>query len=200
VAEPSDANLARRAAILDAAMEVFSRYGFKKTSMDDLARAAGLSRQGLYLYFPTKEALFKAGVLQLMAALRESGRAALAREDLDIEARLLGTFEAVHGHAVGQPAENMNELLETAQALMGPVVDDMDQGVVADVARLLRSSGVASDWKSAGVSAKELAEHLCSTSYGVKHRASTPAEYRERMRVAVHIACNRSVRQGARYT
>ena len=32
-----------------------ARYGFKKTSMDDVAQAAGVSRQGLYLYFDTKE-------------------------------------------------------------------------------------------------------------------------------------------------
>ena len=48
---------ARRAAILETAMRVFLRYGFKKTSMDDLARAAGLSRQGLYLHYRTKEEL-----------------------------------------------------------------------------------------------------------------------------------------------
>ncbi len=44
---------ARRESILQAAVGVFLRYGYKKTSMDDLARAAGLSRQGLYLHFAT---------------------------------------------------------------------------------------------------------------------------------------------------
>src|SRR5271170_5728594 len=95
--EAGDPSAARRAAILDAATGVFLRYGFKKTSMDDLARAAGISRQGLYLHFATKEALFKEGVLRLVTASRDAGRAALAREDLSIEERLLGAFEAVHG-------------------------------------------------------------------------------------------------------
>ena len=70
--------------------------------MDDLARAAGLSRQGLYLHFATKEALFKDSVLQLIAASRAAARAALAREGLDLEARLLAMFEAVHAHSIGQ--------------------------------------------------------------------------------------------------
>ncbi len=38
----------RRAGILQTAAKVFLRYGFKKTSMDDLARSVGLSRQALY--------------------------------------------------------------------------------------------------------------------------------------------------------
>ena len=42
-----------------AATAIFLRYGFKKTSMDDVAQAAGVSRQGLYLYFDTKDFLFR---------------------------------------------------------------------------------------------------------------------------------------------
>lgn len=190
MAEAEGSGAARRAAILDAATGVFLRYGFKKTSMDDLARAAGISRQGLYLHFATKEALFKEGVLRLVATTREAGRAALAREDVDVEERLLGAFEAVHGFSVGQAAaEHMSELMETAAQLVGPVDAEMEQGLVADVARVLRATGVASGWKEAGVSAKELAEHLYATSYGAKHCVSTNPDYRERMRVAVRIVC-----------
>jgi AcrR family transcriptional regulator len=47
----------RRRALLDAALAVFSRYGYQKTSMDEVARSAQLSRQGLYLHFATKEEL-----------------------------------------------------------------------------------------------------------------------------------------------
>jgi AcrR family transcriptional regulator len=188
--EAEGATAARRAAILEAATGVFLRYGFKKTSMDDLARAAGISRQGLYLHFATKEALFKEGVQRLVAATRAAGRSALAREELDVEERLLGAFEAVHGFAIGQAgAEHMNELLETAAQLVGPVADELEQGLVADVARVLRTTGMAARWKDAGVSAKDLAEHLYATSYGAKHCVATNPEYHERMRVAVRIVC-----------
>jgi AcrR family transcriptional regulator len=47
--------------ILDAALPVFVRYGFKKTSMADIAQAAGISRASLYLSFSNKEELFRAG-------------------------------------------------------------------------------------------------------------------------------------------
>lgn len=47
--------------ILNAALPVFVRFGFRKTSMSDIARAAGISRAALYLSFSSKEELFRAG-------------------------------------------------------------------------------------------------------------------------------------------
>ena len=47
--------------ILDAALPVFVRHGFRKTSMADIARAANISRASLYLSFSGKEELFRAG-------------------------------------------------------------------------------------------------------------------------------------------
>ncbi|MBL9101094.1 MAG: TetR/AcrR family transcriptional regulator [Myxococcales bacterium] len=190
--EPPEAN-ARRVAILEAATGVFLRYGFKKTSMDDLARAAGLSRQGLYLHFPTKDALFKAAVQHLVDDSRSQARAALAGSgDEPVEARLLAAFEAMHGHMIGQPGgEHMAELLATTLQVLGPVYAEMEEGFIADVARTLRAAGLAAAWKDAGVSAKDLAEHLYAASCGVKHRVATAAEYREHMRVAVRIVCRR---------
>jgi AcrR family transcriptional regulator len=49
--------------LLDAALGVFSRFGYRKTSMDEVARMADFSRQGLYFYYAAKEDLFRATVL-----------------------------------------------------------------------------------------------------------------------------------------
>ena len=51
---------ARRAEILEAAKLCFLRYGYGKTSLDDIAKAAGLSRPLLYRKFANKEAIFAA--------------------------------------------------------------------------------------------------------------------------------------------
>ena len=56
---------AREDEIVDAAIPVFLRFGYKKASMDAVAAAANLSRQAVYLHFPGKEALFSAVVDQL---------------------------------------------------------------------------------------------------------------------------------------
>src|SRR5947207_13601904 len=46
--------------ILDAAMLVFRRQGFRRSSIEQAAEAAGLTRQALYHHFKSKEVLFRA--------------------------------------------------------------------------------------------------------------------------------------------
>jgi AcrR family transcriptional regulator len=51
--------------ILDAALRVFRRHGFRRASIEQAAEAAGLTRQALYHHFQSKEALFRAVIEQL---------------------------------------------------------------------------------------------------------------------------------------
>lgn len=57
----------RRRAFLDAALDEFFEKGFAATRMDDVAQRAGLTKGTLYLYFESKEALFKSLIEQLAA-------------------------------------------------------------------------------------------------------------------------------------
>ncbi|MCE3248177.1 MAG: putative transcriptional regulator, TetR family [Geminicoccaceae bacterium] len=57
---------ARPAEIVDAALEVFAERGFSAARLDDVAARAGISKGTLYLYFPSKEELFKAVVRQAL--------------------------------------------------------------------------------------------------------------------------------------
>lgn len=58
----------RRADILAAAQGVFNARGFAGARMDDVARAAGLSKAALYLQFASKDALFEALVTEVIEA------------------------------------------------------------------------------------------------------------------------------------
>ena len=49
----------KRNAILVSAFTQFSGYGFRRTSMEDIATAAGVSRASLYSYFGNKEEIFR---------------------------------------------------------------------------------------------------------------------------------------------
>jgi len=55
---------ARPAEILSAALDLFAERGFAATKLDDVAKAAGVGKGTIYLYFATKEDLFKAAVRQ----------------------------------------------------------------------------------------------------------------------------------------
>ena len=66
---PRPAVPTRRADILLAARDVFNVRGYAGTRMDDIARAAGISKAALYLQFDGKEALFQALVIELIETM-----------------------------------------------------------------------------------------------------------------------------------
>jgi AcrR family transcriptional regulator len=68
-----------RAAMADAAADLFGRHGYADVAMAQIARAAGVSEQTLYNYFPTKESLvfdradrFETALLQVVAGRPEA--------------------------------------------------------------------------------------------------------------------------------
>ncbi len=52
--------------ILEAALEVFSAYGFRGATLDQIAEVAGLSKPNLLYYFPSKEAMHQALLTRLL--------------------------------------------------------------------------------------------------------------------------------------
>lgn len=62
----------KRALILTAASACFARYGYAKTTLEDIGRAAQLNKASLYYYFPGKDDLFIAVVLQESAAFMQA--------------------------------------------------------------------------------------------------------------------------------
>src|SRR4051794_29559527 len=54
-----------RTRILDAATAVFRHHGFRRSSIEQAAEAAGLTRQALYHHFKSREALFRAVIERL---------------------------------------------------------------------------------------------------------------------------------------
>ncbi|MFY9511976.1 MAG: TetR/AcrR family transcriptional regulator [Rubrivivax sp.] len=65
---------ARPQELLDAALTLFVEKGFAATRSEEVARAAGVSKGTLYLYYPSKEELFKAVVRHNLSALIAEGQ------------------------------------------------------------------------------------------------------------------------------
>jgi AcrR family transcriptional regulator len=73
---------ARPEEVLDAALDLFARNGFAATRMEDIAKAAGLSKAAIYLYFPSKDDVFKALIETRIVSLRaEIGDVGVAMMD-----------------------------------------------------------------------------------------------------------------------
>lgn len=57
-----------RASILAAGLDVFSQFGFRGSTLDQIAEAAGLSKPNLLYYFPSKDAIYMALLERLLDA------------------------------------------------------------------------------------------------------------------------------------
>jgi AcrR family transcriptional regulator len=99
----------RHCALLDAAVGVFARFGYRKTSMDDVARAAGVSRQGLYLSFANKEELFRRALEHSLSSQLASAMTALSRLDDGLETRLISACKEWSGRFVGSLGAHVRE-------------------------------------------------------------------------------------------
>lgn len=69
----------RRAALLDAALDIFVDQGYAAARMDDVAQRAGVSKGTLFLYFESKEALFKSLVHDKLTSLFAEGAIEVSR-------------------------------------------------------------------------------------------------------------------------
>lgn len=74
-----------RTKIIVAAGEIFSRYGFRKTTMDEIARALKKGKSSIYYYYKGKEEIFEAVVLHEANTLRSELTTAIKSVDSPID-------------------------------------------------------------------------------------------------------------------
>lgn len=70
-----------REQIIGSAKEIFARFGFKKTTVDDIANSIHRAKSSIYYYFGSKEEIFEEVIRREYAYLKERLREALASEE-----------------------------------------------------------------------------------------------------------------------
>lgn len=89
----------RPSELVAAALDLFVERGFAATRLDDVAARAGVSKGTLYLYFESKEALFKAVIEEVIVPLLASAEDVIANDQgtsIDLLRRLLlGWWEQI---------------------------------------------------------------------------------------------------------
>jgi len=173
----------RREQVLGAALLTFARYGYKKTSMEDVARAADISRPGLYFLFESKQKLFREAVTRALDADVEAARRSLTAPDRPLPERLIEAFDRWTGRYLGPMAREVAVLRETHPELLGSVVVDYPRRFLEMV-----TAAVAADLPArSAVTAADVARTLVSTARGIKEEVTTRDEFVARMTVAVTL-------------
>lgn len=187
---PSPGDAERHDALLRTAIGVFARFGYRKTSMDEIARAAGLSRQALYLRFGSKEELFRAMVTHLLESSLRGATAALTDDARPIRERLVRGFDEWVGWYIDMVhGPGVSELLAASAALVQPVIDEHEAAFQRELVKAIRGSGLAAAHKPSGVSARQLAQTLQVLARGLKPTVSTRAAFTEGIDQAVRALC-----------
>lgn len=102
-----------REAILEATNRLLARYGYRKMTMDDLAREVGIGKGTLYLYFSSKEEIALSHIDHIVERLKEQ-LITIARDDAPVAERLremLVTRVLFRFDSVQHYTESLNELL-----------------------------------------------------------------------------------------
>lgn len=103
-----------RAALLDAAEDLFAAQGFAATRLQDVAREVGIRRASIAYHFPDKRALYEAVLARALGVLRERVETALAAP---------GPFRARVEAAVGAWADTLVERPALARLVLREMVD-----------------------------------------------------------------------------
>ncbi len=118
----------KRDLILRAAAPCFARYGYAKTTLDDIGRAVGLNKASLYYYYPGKDELFMAVVLRESAFFQEELAARVMAPALPADRirrylleRLAYYRQVLHQHQLS--LENLHTLEPRFDALYAQVRD-----------------------------------------------------------------------------
>jgi AcrR family transcriptional regulator len=74
-----------RKKVIETSGQIFSRYGFRKTTMDEIANALRMGKSSIYYYFDSKEDIFEAVVLHEANVLRNELTTAIKSVDSPID-------------------------------------------------------------------------------------------------------------------
>lgn len=158
----SDRNLR----IIEAAGKLFSRYGVGKTTMNDIAKEAGVARQTLYNSYPGKEEVLRAVVRDNI----DTTFAAVTRSWDSAESfgqKLDAFFEAgpLHWYDLVRSSPEMAELLDGLHIVAKHELEYAAKQWTAAFAEALTSEGVSSHKQQA------LADFIYATSINAKYNA-----------------------------
>ena len=180
---PATATADRRAAVMDAALVTFARYGYRKTSMDEIAQAANISRPGLYFLFDSKEDLFRAAVSQALESDTAEVERILARTECSLRDRLQDAFGRWVGRYIGPMAKDVKSVIEENPGILGDMPTVFPQRFATAVTTAIATSMADSDRSIATA----LARTMISTSIGLKYQVATPEEFAEQFGVALDV-------------
>jgi len=159
-------------AIVLAGLQLFTRYGYRKTSIDDIAQAAQVAKRTVYLHFENKAAVFLAILEYLGDQVRLRCAAAELEGGTPVD-RLTGLLNAYFGMGFDlfSKSEHMPELEETFSKLARTKIVGLNTEYEDRLARFLRSLEKTGEigGPPQGLTVEQIVHILMRAAEGAKH-------------------------------
>lgn len=185
--------------VLRAAMTRFANYGYKRTSLNDIADEAGLSRPTLYSYFKNKEAILRAVSQGFYDATLCNVEAEFTRE-VDIQTRLVDGFwawsEPFMGILFGSP--HGAELIGANSAMASDISAEAHSkfhALLVTQIKKAKSEGDI-DLKPVQLSINQAAELLILSLNGLSSGDADEQTYKKRLAALVRLFLTATSRSG----
>jgi len=166
-------------AIVLAALDLFTRYGYRKTSIDDIALAAQVAKRTVYLHFENKAAVFLAILEYLGDQVRQRCAAAERAGGTAVD-RLSGLLGACFGSGRERfsKSEHMPELEETFSKLAQARIGDLNTEYEARLAKFLRSLEKTGEigGPPQGLTVEQIVHILMRAAQGAKYGAKVQGD------------------------
>lgn len=175
--------------VIKTAKDVFLKYGYVKATMNDLAKAAGISRPALYLIFPGKEDIFNSVILFIAGELSEKVKheISIIGNPLD-KLRKACDIWSVQMHELLNRSAEARELYQSSFPFTKESVQkyvEMYQNDIAEILSLLPARQL-----NGGVSAKELAYVFVAAVGAFKQNTQTTEELTAHIEMLIRIIIN----------
>ncbi len=179
----------KREAILSAAVSLFGNYGYRRTSIDDIAREAGIAKGTVYLYFSSKEEIFRALSRQVIERVVSGAHQALTTPG-PVETRLLAMLEAKFGYVFEtvHRTAHARELVDSQNRLSQDICARGDRQYVKLLTALVENATSANQLNPArmGLTPASTAALIISAAHGITTDIK-PALYHERLAQLVRV-------------
>jgi len=159
-------------AIVLAGLKLFTQYGYRKTSIDDIAQAAQVAKRTVYLHFKNKAAVFLAILEYLGDQVRRRCSAAESAGGTAVD-RLTALLDAYFGMGfeLFSKSEHMPELEETFSKLARSRIGDLNTEYEDRLVRFLRSLQKTGEIAGPphGLTVEQIVRLLYRAAEGTKH-------------------------------
>lgn len=185
--------------ILDAAYACFTRHGVRRTTMDDIATAAGMSRPAVYQHVRNKDDAFRRLGTRLFDGALVQARAAAA-PDRPLVDRLHGVLATKVELTLQLVSDSPHaaELLDESTRMSGELVEGFKQEIRQLLINVVEAAATAGEVDLHGAEPTELAEIALALTYGLEALVAEPDRTRRRLRMAVELMVAGAAARGSR--